>query len=98
MIEEFKELGIFLIHTQHFIGVPHLGFGKADGAIVTPECGHTPKKWDTMRAAAIAAESLQQKAGNFRRDAVFESFGFFVGARPLEPDDVGEELFREPVT
>jgi hypothetical protein len=98
MLEEFEELGIFFIHTQHFIGVPHRGFGKTHGAVLSPERGHPAEKWHAVGAAAIAAEALQQKAGNLGGDAVFESFGFFVRARPFEADDVGEELFREPVT
>ena len=59
---------------------------------------HPAEERDAVRAAAVAAEALEQQVGDFGRDSMLEAFGFFVSAGPFEADYVSEQFFREAVT
>jgi hypothetical protein len=78
--------------------MPELCFRKAQRAVFAPELLHAAEERNAVGAAAIAAEAFEEQVGNFGRDSVLETFGFFVSARPFEADYVGEQFFREAMT
>ena len=48
-----------------------------------------------MRAADVAAKTLEQQRRDLRGNSVFQALGFLVRARPINADDVGKKFFGQ---
>src|SRR5271155_1371403 len=95
---ELEKLGIFFEDAENFVGAGDLGIRQAHGAEFSAQLGHAAEERNAVRAADVAAEPLQQQRCDLRRNAVLQALGFFVRARPINADDVGEKLFSQPMT
>src|SRR4029077_9128520 len=82
--KKFEKVRVLFVYAHHLVRMADLGFRKTHGAVFTAKLLHASEEWNAVRAAAVAAETFEQKADNFRRDSVLEAFGFFVRARPFE--------------
>src|SRR5271156_3977821 len=95
---ELEKLGIFFEDAENFVGAGDFGIRQPHRAEFSAQLGHSAEEWNAVRAADVAAEPLQQQRCDLRRNAVLQALGFFVRARPINADDVGEKLFSQPMT
>src|ERR1700693_3053337 len=95
---ELEKLWVLLEYPQNFVGRADFGVRQPHRSKFPAQLRHSTEERDAVRAADVAAKAFQQKLGDFRRDAVFQTLGFFGGARPFDADDFGEKFFGEPVT
>ena len=94
---KLKKLGIFLEDAQDFVRAGDFGVGQAHRAEFAAQLGHTSEERNAVGAADVTAEAFQQEFGDFGRNAMFEAFGFFMGAGPIDADHFGEKFFSQPV-
>ena len=93
--KKFEKVRVLFVYAHHLVRMADLGFRKTHGAMFAAKLLHASEEWNAVRAAAVAAETFEQKADNFRRDSVLEALGLFVSPRPFEADYVGKKFFRE---
>jgi hypothetical protein len=94
-VEKFQESRVAFVDAQNFAGPSYLDLGEPEGAVLAAKMGHPAKERDTMRAAAIAAEAIEQESNDLGGDAVLEAFSFLMRAGPFETDHFGEKFFGE---
>ena len=85
------------MHAQDFDGVSHFRVRERKGAAALAQMEKASDDRDAMGTTAVAAESPEEQIHHVVGDAVFQTFGLFVGHGPIQPDHVGEEFLRQAV-
>jgi hypothetical protein len=95
-IEEFEKFSVFFVDTNDFGTFVGLQIREQDSTLFA-KLREASAKGDAVRARPFVCEALEEKSFYFRRDGMFEAFGFVVGFGPGEADDVGEKHFGKLV-
>src|SRR6202041_3146200 len=97
LFEELQERGIFLIHAQNLVCVANVCIRQFHSAVFAAEARHPAEQRNAVRAATVASETRKKQSRYFGRDAVLQTLGLFMRARPFQANDIGEQLLGKTV-
>src|ERR1700693_3665723 len=69
--DEIQKLRILFVHAQDFVSPPNFSFRQTYSPKFATQLSHAPEQRHSMRAAAVAPKTFQQKLSDFRRNSMF---------------------------